>query len=199
MKMLPATANAMQRSSYSALVASTAITGFTAVANAILFYTGAMPTKAEVQALIGEGTQIAGANAVFQRVGNLTGARNADYVGGVAGNKATMTLGSNNVPILLASAFNMRLNASYSDYRASYFSKDATPTWCIVIGGAIASVNVQTGVTDTPAAFVAVCSVGNEASNADLRLVGGKVYANSSTPTDQSKAVIVNDLVLKFA
>ena len=199
MRMLPATANAMQRNAYSSLVNSAVPTNFTAVANAILFYTGTMPTKAELQTLIGEGTQIAGGNAIYQRVGNLTSARVADYVGGVTGNKAAMTLAANNVPVMLASAFNMRLSASYSDYRASYFTKDATPTWCIVIGGGSANINVQTGVTDTPAAFVAVCSVGNENSNADLRLAGGNVYANSGTPTDQSKAVIVNDLILKFA
>ncbi|QZE59321.1 hypothetical protein MPK66_gp077 [Erwinia phage pEa_SNUABM_2] len=199
MKMLPATANAMQRNAYSSLVSSSVPTNMTAVANAILFYTGTMPTKAELQTLIGDGTQIPTANAIYQRPGLLTTARAADYVGGVTGNKAAMTLAANNVPVMLASAFNMRLNATFSDYRASYFTKDATPTWCIVIGGATASINVQTGVTDVPAAFVTVCSVGNENSNADLKLVGGKVYANSTTPTDQSKAVIINDLVLKFA
>lgn len=199
MRMLPATANAMQRNAYSSFVTSGAPSNFTTVACAILFYTGTMPTKAELQALIGEGTQLTGANAIYQRPGLLTSARIADYVGGVVGNKAAMTLAANNVPVLLASAFNMRISASYSDYRASYFTKDATPTWCIVLGGATPTINVQSGVTDVPAAFVAVCSVGDENSNADLKLVGGKVYANSATPTDQSKAVIVNDLVLKFA
>ncbi|UAW96567.1 hypothetical protein pEaSNUABM22_00079 [Erwinia phage pEa_SNUABM_22] len=199
MKMLPATANAMQRNAYSSLVNSAAPSNFTAVANAILFYTGAMPTKAELNSLIGDGTQLTGTNAAYINPGLLTASRLADYVGGVVGNKAAMTTNANNVPVLLASAFNMRISASYSDYRASYFTKDATPTWCIVIGGASATINVQTGVTVVPASFVAVCSVGNENSNADLRLVGGKVYANNTTPTDQSKAVIVNDLVLKFA
>ena len=199
MKMLPATANAMQRNAYNSLVSSVSPGQFTATPSAILFYTGTMPTKAELQALIGEGTQLAGGNAVYQRVGLLTTSRVTDYVGGVTGNKAAMTIAANNVPVMLASAFNMRMNATYSDYRASYFTKDATPTWCIVIGGSVNSINVQTGVTDTPAAFVAVCSVGNENSNADLRLIGGKVYANNTTPTDQSKAVIVNDLILKFA
>ncbi|AWY08356.1 hypothetical protein HOT49_gp079 [Erwinia phage vB_EamM_Alexandra] len=199
MRMLPATVNAMERNAYSALVQSATPTVFTAVANAILFYTGAMPTKAELNALIAEGTQLTSTNALYHRPGLLTTARVADYVGGVTGNKAAMTLNANNVPVLLASALNMRLNATYSDYRASYFKADATPTWCIVLGGSTTTINVQTGVTDVPAAFMAVCSVGDENSNADLKLVGGKVYNNSAAPADQSKAVIVNDLVLKFA
>lgn len=199
MKMLPATANAMMRNAYSSLVSASVPTAFTTTANSILFYTGTMPTKAEVQALLAEATQLSGNNAVYTRIGPLLSARVADYVGGVTGNKAAMTLNAANVPVLLASAMNMRLAVSYSDNRSCYFLKDATPTWCIVVGAYSNTVNLQTGNNDAGAAFLAICSVGNENSNADLKLVGGKVYANNTAPTDQSKAVIINDLVLKFA
>lgn len=199
MRMLPATANAMMRSAYNGLVGGAVPTSFTTTTNSILFYTGTMPTKAEVQALLAGATQLAGNSAVYTRIGPLLNARVADYVGGVTGNKAAISLLANNVPVLLASAMNMRLAVSYSDNRSSYFLKDATPTWCIVVGAYSNTINLQTGNNDAGAAFLAVCSVGSEVSNADLRLVGGKVYANNTTPTDQSKAVIVNDLVLKFA
>lgn len=198
MKMLPATANAMMRNAYSGLVGTAVPTAFTNTTNSILFYTGTMPTKAEVQALLAESTQLAGASAVYTRIGPLLTARVADYVGGVTGNKAAMTLNAANVPVLLASAMNMRLAVSYSDNRSCYFTKDATPTWCIVVGAYSNTINLQTGNNDAGAAFLVVCSVGDENSAADLKLKGGKVYANSTTPTDQSKAVIVNDLVFKF-
>lgn len=198
MKMLPATANAMMRNAYNGLVSAAAPSALNTTSNSILFYTGSMPTKAEVQTLLAEATQLAGNSAVYTRIGPLLSARVADYVGGVTGNKAVMTLNASNVPVLLASAMNMRLAVSYSDNRSSYFLKDATPTWCIVVGAYSNTVNLQTGNNDAGAAFLTICSVGDENSNADLKLIGGKVYANSSTPTDQSKAVIVNDLILKF-
>lgn len=198
MKMLPATANAMMRNAYNGLVGSSVPTSFTTTTNSILFYTGTMPTKAEVQALLAEATQLASNNALYTRIGPLLSARVADYVGGVTGNKAAMTLNATNVPVLLASAMNMRLATSYSDSRSCYFTKDATPTWCIVVGAYSNTVNLQTGNNDAGAAFLVVCSVGDENSAADLKLKGGKVYANSTTVTDQSKAVIVNDLVFKF-
>ncbi|QZE56276.1 hypothetical protein MPK67_gp079 [Erwinia phage pEa_SNUABM_32] len=198
MKMLPSTANAMMRNAFSSLVSAAIPTNYTTVANSILFYTGTMPTKAEVQALLAEATQLAGGNALYTRISPLLNAHAADYVGGVAGNKAAMTLNANNVPVLLASAMNMKAAAGNTDYRSSYFLKDATPTWCIVACAYSNTLNLQTGTNDAGCAFLAICSVGDENSNADLRLKGGKVYANSSTPTDQSKAVIINDLVLKF-
>lgn len=199
MKMLPATANAMMRNALINLVGSASPTAFTNTTVSVLFYTGTMPTKTEVQSLLAEGTQLAGGNAAYTRVGPLFTARVADYVGGVTGNKPTVTQMANNVIVPLASAMNTRLNATYNDYRASYFLKDAFPTWCIVIGAYSNTVNLQTGSNDAGASFLAVCSVGDENSNADLKLLGGKVYANNTTPTDQSKAVIINDLVLKFA
>lgn len=199
MRMLPATANAMVRNAFSSLVVSGAPTAFTALSNALMFYTGTPPTKAELQTLIADGTQLASTNAVYTRCGNLLSTRLADYVGGIAGNKAAMTLGANNVPVLLASAMNMRLNATFSDYRSCYFTKDATPTWCVLVFSATTgSVNLTTGAADAAAALFVVCSVGDENSNADLKLAGGKVYANSTTSTDQSKAVVLNDLILKF-
>lgn len=198
MKMLPSTANAMMRNAFSSLVSAAVPTNYTAGANSILFYTGTMPTKAEVQALLAEATQLAGGNALYTRIAPLLNAHVADYVGGVTGNKAAMTLNANNVPVLLASAMNMKVAAGNTDYRSSYFLKDATPTWCIVACAYSNTLNLQTGNNDAGCSFLAICSVGNENSNADLRLKGGNVYANNSTPTDQSKAVIINDLVLKF-
>lgn len=198
MKMLPATANAMMRNAYNSLVSAASPTNYTATANSILFYTGTMPTKAEVQDLLAEASQLAGTNAVYTRLSPLLTARLADYVGGVTGNKGALTLAANNVPILLASAMNMKVTAGNTDLRSSYFLKDATPTWCIVACAYSGTINLQTGSNDAGCAFFAVCSVGDENSAADLRLKGGNVYANSTTPTDQSKAVIINDLVLKF-
>lgn len=199
MRMLPATANAMMRNALINLVGTATPTAFTNTTCSVLFYTGTMPTKAEVQSLLAEGTQLAGGNALYTRVGPLLSARVADYVGGVTGNKPVVTQMANNVIVPLSSAMNMRLSNIYNDYRASYFLKDATPTWCIVICAYSNTVNLQTGNNDAGASFLAVCSVGNENSNADLKLLGGKVFANNTTPTDQSKAVILNDLVLKFA
>lgn len=198
MRMLPATANAMMRNAYNALVSSTSPTNYTATANSLLFYTGTMPTKAEVQSLLAEASQLASTNAVYTRLSPLLTAHIDDYVGGVTGNKGSITLAANNVPIMLASAMNMKVAAGNTDYRSSYFLKDATPTWCIVACAYSNTINLQTGSNDAGCAFLAICSVGDENSNADLRLKGGKVYANSTTPTDQSKAVIINDLVLKF-
>lgn len=199
MKMLPATANAMMRNALINLVGTASPTAFTTTTCSVLFYTGTMPTKAEVQSLLAEGTQLAGGNALYTRVGPLLSARVADYVGGVTGNKPVVTQQATAVPITLGAAMNMRLNNTYNDYRASYFLKDAFPTWCIVICAYSNTVNLQTGNNDAGASFLAVCSVGNENSSADLKLLGGKVFANNTTPTDQSKAVIINDLVLKFA
>lgn len=200
MRMLPATANAMARNVYSSLVSSQAPTSLTSTTNTILFYIGAVPTKADLDTLIGQGTQLTGGNAAYIRAGLLTTARAADYVGGATGYKATMVTNANNVPVALGAATNMKAVATFTDYRSCYFSKDATPTWCLVLGSATSNaINLVTGVTDAACAFFALCTVGDENSNADLKLVGGKVYSNSANQNDQAKAVIINDLVLKFA
>ena len=200
MRMLPATANAMMRNAFNALVTSAAPTTNTAVSFAVLFYTGEMPTKAQLDAQFNDPQQLASGAAAYQRLDNLLVARQADYVGGVAGLKPVMTLAASNVPVLAATAMNNKLVAANNDTRNCYFLKDATPTWCIVTANYTGNLNLTTGLgPNTSGILTVVASVGDENSNADLKIKGGKVFGNSSTPTDQSKAVIISDLVLKYA
>lgn len=201
MKMLPATANAMYRNALSSLITSTQASSLTNNNFAIMLFTGTAPTKAELDAYYSDPTQLSGANARYLRSYPLLSARQSDYVGGIAGIKPVVDLTAKNVTIAAGAAMATKLITANSDNRNCYFAKDATPTWFVFIGSLGNTLNLSTGLpavqqVDT---VVLVGSVGDENSSADLKLVGGKVFANNTTPTDQSKAVIINDLVLKFA
>jgi len=130
----------------------------------------------------------------------LLSGRNADYVGGIAGLKPVMSLSAADIPILSAIAMNTKLVAANTDERNCYIKANAVPTWFVLLGSNSNTMNIQTGLETTVGygTLVLIGSVGDENSNADLKLVGGQVYASSSA-TDQSRAVIINDLTLKFS
>lgn len=199
MRMLGSTAAAMQRMAFNAFVAagnpsSNAATNFT-----LMLFTGTQPTKAEMNTYL-NGTQHAAGNAVYQRVTAMLTARNADYVGGIAGAKPLVSTNANNFPILSAAAMNTKLVATNNDNRNCFMLKDASPTWFALMAGANSAINMQTGLDNGfLCSMLVIGSVGSENSGADLKIAGGKVFANNSTPNDQSRAVIVSDLVLKFA
>lgn len=200
MRMLPATANAMQRNAISTYVSGSVPTAYASMNVAVLLFTGTQPTKAEMNAFLNGATQHSGSNACYQNLTSFLTARNADYVGGIGGLKPNLTLMASNVPITLGAAMNTKLVAANTDTRNSYITKDATPTWFALVAGGSLALNLTTGLPTASyiCGFLAVGSVGNENSSAELRIAGGKVYANATTGNDQSKATVINDLVITF-
>lgn len=202
MRMLPATANAMMRMLISQTVVQSSSSSWAGHSFALLLYTGVPPTKEELDAHgNGATTQNAGNNSIYTNMQAFLAARTADYVGGIAGTKPVMQLVGQNVPILTAAAMNAKFLAANNDNRTCYILRDAVPTWFLLIGSQTQLINISTGLeAGASLDSLVVCgTVGDENSNADLRLVGGEVFANNTTPNDQSKAVVLSDLILKFA
>lgn len=202
MKMLPSTANAFMRMLIAQTVVQSSSSSWAGHSFTLLLFTGAPPTKEELNAHgNGSASQNTGNNSIYTNMQAFLTARNADYVGGIAGSKPVMQLSGQNVPILTAAAMNAKFVAANNDNRTCYILRDAVPTWFLLIGAQTQLINISTGLeAGASLDSLVVCgTVGDENSNADLRLVGGEVFANNTTPNDQSKAVVLSDLILKFA
>ncbi len=200
MRLLPATADAMMRLAISSNISASVPTTISNNCFTVLLYTGVAPTKSQMDTMFNGTPQHSGNNAFYSHMTALLSGRNANYVGGIAGLKPVMTLASIGVPVLSAVAMNTKLVAANTDDRNCYIKADATPTWFLLLGSNSNTINIQTGLESSAGygTLVVVGSVGDENSGADLQLVGGQVFASASV-TDQSKAVIINDITLKFS
>ncbi|AQT28553.1 hypothetical protein YOLOSWAG_70 [Erwinia phage vB_EamM_Yoloswag] len=84
--------------------------------------------------------------------------------------------------------------------RASYILADGTPTWFVLAALPASSITLDNPLTGngTNVVFGVFGTVGDENSTADLRIKGGRVYANSADITDQSRSINLSDLRIKL-
>ena len=201
MKLLPATSNMLQRLNISSMTANTANTQYTTQCFYVLLFTGQKPTADELNAY-GNGVQWA-ANQQYTNNQRLILDRNADYVGGIGGVRPTPFIAQQFISIDCATGMATRSVSANNDTRNCYFAKDAVPTWFLLVISGTSQMNLATGLQHATSASldaVTVCgTVGDENSSADLKILGGAIKGNAATPNDQTNAVILNDLILKFA
>lgn len=199
MRLLPNTAAALHRMAVNNAIA-TKPTTVTSVGSAVLLFKGVMPTKAELMDYLK--TSITGSSSYFIYPKPLLDARNTDYLGGVATIRPVPVFADTKYVAALSAAAANNILAGASDTRSCYIKADGTPTWfCYLLMG-VNELDLSTGLVNTNLGRTVelfVGSVGDENSSADLKIVGGQVFANSSATLDQSKAILLNDLVLKYA
>lgn len=199
MRLLPNTAAALHRMAVNSAIA-TKPTTVTSVGSAVLLFKGVMPTKAELNTALK--TSITGSGSYFIYPKPLLDARNTDYLGGVATIRPVSVQADTKYVASLAAAAANNILSGASDTRSCYIKADGTPTWfCYMLLGSN-ELDMSTGLVTTNGGRTVelfVGSVGDENSAADLKIIGGQVFANSSATLDQSKAILLNDLVLKYA
>lgn len=198
MRLLPNTAAALHRMAVNSAI-STKPTTVTGVGSAVLLFKGVMPTKAELMDYLK--TSITG-SSYFIYPKPLLDARNTDYLGGVATIRPVSVQADTKYVAALSAAAANNILAGASDTRSCYIKADGTPTWFCYLMLGVNELDLSTGLVSTNLGRTVelfVGSVGDENSSADLKIVGGQVFANSSATLDQSKAILLNDLVLKYA
>lgn len=202
MKFGKGTLAALHNSSMSDAGSAGSVSG-TAVTWALLLYKGTVPTFAEFTAAMNSpnfrDTSTTNREP-YLNYQDLAVARSADYLGGVSGrtkfdtalqdwNKLEARL---NVAAIGGST---PLNATGSP-RLTYIVTEGVPTWYLLVACNATYINLQTPMSGDAASVVfgAMGTVGDETSSADLRIKGGKVYANSTTQTDQSRSLNLANL-----
>ena len=175
---------------------------------AVLLFKGTMPTLAEFNAAMNSPNfQDTGTTnrEPYLNYQDLIQARTADYLGGVTGRYKfdAVTLDMNKIVLRLnAAAIGSNVNITGSTHpRLTVIVADGTPTWFAVVGCTTAAIQMNTpaNLMSGGAALASlglIGTVGDETSSADLRIKGGKVYANTTDLTNQNRSINISDLIL---
>lgn len=204
MKFTKGAASALQLSSF--IDAGGSATSAATVGWAVLLYKGTIPTLTEFNTamnspnFLNTGTT---SREPYQNYQDLLVARDSDYLGAVSGRtvpSAVMTdVGKMEIKINNAALGAIALTAGNSG-RLTYINQDGTPTWfaLVLCTSAFIVANGSSPMAGNSAnvVFGVLGTVGDETTTADLRIKGGKVYSNASTPTDQSRSLNISNLTL---
>lgn len=182
------------------------IVNTTATTSAIMLYKGAVPTMAEFNTLVG-GPNFQDATTTnrepYLNYQDLAEARKTDYLGGVTVRVRPDSMLIDPVTLEIRYAQAMGFTSAFSttgNTHGTHILASGTPTWFIAALNNAAAINLanQNPIASTAGQIVfgLMGTVGDEKSQADLRILGGQVFANGATLTDQSRSLSLSNLRL---
>lgn len=206
MRFVPGTVRGM-------LVASTglrgAVTVMSSMPSCLMFFDGIMPSKADLETRFrsstGNGTDQSNLRAALEP-------HQSQYMGCVAW-KANMPtgFGIENSEIEIQLEYNAPGSGTTSTAsednpiatRQARIHRAGKPTW-FALGITSANFfncttdNIPTNTASNQIYLSALGNVGDEDSDADLKLIGGELFLTQSTPVDLSRVPQIANLVLRF-
>jgi len=185
---------------------SGAVSTTTTVVHALLLYKGAVPTLAEFNSLVG-GPNFQDATTTnrepYLNYQDLAEARKADYLGGVTTRVRPDSMLIDPVTLEIRYAQAMGFTSAFSttgNTHGTHILASGVPTWFIAVVNNAAAINLanQNPIASTAGQIVfgLMGTAGDETSQADLRILGGQVFANGATLTDQSRSLSLSNLRL---
>ena len=205
MKFVKGSAATMQASALGD--ASAAVMANTSIAtHAILLYKGAVPTFAEFSAAMNapnfqDSTTVN--REPYLNFQDLAESRTADYLGAVTTRARPFIASPDLGSFELTYGAAMGASSGFTDtnsVRGTHIMTSGVPTWFILALAGNSSINTNAPnplqSTGYQVVFGLVGTVGDEKSQADLRILGGQVFANGTTLTNQSQSLVLANLKL---
>lgn len=205
MKFVKGSAATMQASALGD-ASSSANTNTSLATHAILLYKGAVPTFAEFSAAM-NAPNFQDATTTnrepYLNYQDLAESRKADYLGGVTTRMRPFIASPDLSSFELPYAGNMGFATAFTNtgsIRGTHILTSGVPTWFILafVGNIVINMTAANPLQSTAyqVVFGLMGTVGDEKSQADLRIMGGQVFANSTTLTDQSRSLVLSNLKL---
>lgn len=181
-------------------------TNSTPTTHAILFYKGAVPTFAEFSAAM-NAPNFQDATTTnrepYLNYQDLAESRKADYLGGVTTRSRPFSAPIDLSTLELNYSALMGATSGFVNTgspRGTHILTAGVPTWFIIAATTSNVINLTVANplqnTAYSVVFGLMGTVGDEKSQADLRILGGQLFANSTTLTDQSRSLNLSNLRL---